>query len=224
MPYIFGYGSLLNLKEHKNKIPNNLFYARLIPTPEFSVRRSWNARCKWNKNKYKDILVDNLLDNSNNELVNYTALGIEYVPFIDARIINGLIFEVTDEKLKEIIQREKGYDMVELPISSFNFISNNNNNNNKNNKNNKNTSTSISTISLDKQISPLINQNEKIIIFIPCNSLYPDSEYPLDKTYITMCLDGFLDFDELFAFEFLYTTVQWSNELLTFAHKYIEKE
>jgi hypothetical protein len=207
MPYIFGYGSLLNLKEHKNKIPNNLFYARLIPTPEFSVRRSWNARCKWNKRKY----IDNLANNSSNELVNYTALGIEYVPFMDARIINGLIFEVTDEKLKEIIQREKGYDMVELPISSFNFINNNSN---------KNTS----IISLDKQINPLINQNDKIIIFIPSNSLYPDSDYPLDKTYITMCLDGFLDFDELFAFEFIYTTVQWSNDLLTFAHKYIEIE
>jgi len=39
-----------------------------------------------------------------------------------------------------------------------------------------------------------------------------------------MCLDGFLECDKDFAFEFIYTTEQWIPKLLTLAHKYIDNK
>ena len=186
MPFIFGYGSLLNLKTHCVK-PNNIYYVKLIPNESFSVRRSFNARSYWKNHSDKT--------NINNT---YTALGLEHVDYSKAQIVNGIIFEVDDEQLKNLIIREQNYEMVKLKASMFEFVHNHFGEN-------------------------LLNQNTLIITFIPLKSQYPTCDCPLDNKYIEICLDGFLLFDKKFAYDFIDETSEWSETALTFALDYVNK-
>jgi hypothetical protein len=94
MPYVFAYGSLLNESYQA------ISYATLIPTHDFPVRRAFNAHCAW-------------------ETIQYTALGLEYVPYALASHINGLILEVTASQFDTIVEREKGYTQVRLDAACF---------------------------------------------------------------------------------------------------------
>lgn len=180
MPFIFGYGSLLNLKTHLVE-PNNIHYVNLIPNQSFSVRRSFNAKSYWKKS------------NTNNL---YTALGLEHVDFVNAQVINGIIFEVDDEQLKNIIIREQNYEMVKLEASMFEFVDENQN---------------------------FFEPNQPIITFIPSKSEYPNCDCPLDNKYIEICLDGFLLNGKNFANDFINNTNGWSETALTFAYKYVKQ-
>jgi hypothetical protein len=104
MTFVFGYGSLLNLCNHN--INDVLYYVKLIPSVDFSVRRSFNTQSD------KSIYIPN----------NYTALGIEYVEYDSAKPINGIIFCADEIKLQKLIEREKNYKIVELDLSLFEFI------------------------------------------------------------------------------------------------------
>lgn len=177
MPYVFGYGSLLNSKQRM--IYDNLYYVRLISNQSFSVRRSFNAKCIWFRSK--------------DETIKYSALGLEYVDYSKSTTINGLIFEVSNEKLDEFIKREKGYKIVELPMSFFQFLEKNNN----------------------------LSINENIILFMPEVSNYPTNEYDVNKDYIDICIEGFSEYNKLFALEFISSTYGWSNNLLKYALSYI---
>jgi hypothetical protein len=95
MPYVFGYGSLLNDSY------TAISYATLIPTYDFPVRRAFNA--------HRGV----------GETVQYTAVGLEYVPYALASRINGLIIEVTASELNVIVEREKGYRQMRLDASCF---------------------------------------------------------------------------------------------------------
>ena len=105
MPYVFGYGSLLNLCNHNTN--DILYYGKLMPSINFSVRRSFNAQSE------KSICIPN----------HYTALGIEYVDFTESQPINGLIFYADEIKLQKLIEREKNYKIIELDLCLFEFIS-----------------------------------------------------------------------------------------------------
>lgn len=94
MPYVFGYGSLLNDSYQA------VSYATLVPTYDFPVRRAFNAHC---------VRGD----------ITYTALGLEYAPYALASRINGLIIEVSVVEFGEIVNREKGYRQVRLDASCF---------------------------------------------------------------------------------------------------------
>jgi hypothetical protein len=94
MPYVFGYGSLLNDSY------TLISYATLIPNYDFPVRRAFNAHCALEDTKY-------------------TALGLEYVPYALAQRINGLIIEVTAAEFYVIVEREKGYRQVRLNATCF---------------------------------------------------------------------------------------------------------
>lgn len=99
MPFVFGYGSLLNDSYRA------VSYATLIPNPDFPVRRAFNAHC------------EHAFDSSSS--VKYTALGLEYVPHGLATCVNGLIIEVTVEQFGVIVAREKGYRCIRLDASCF---------------------------------------------------------------------------------------------------------
>jgi hypothetical protein len=104
MPFVFGYGSLLNLCNHNTN--DALYYVKLMPSNKFSVRRSFNAQSD------KSINIPNC----------YTALGIEFVEYERAQPINGLIFFADELKLQKLIEREKNYKIVELNVSLFEII------------------------------------------------------------------------------------------------------
>jgi hypothetical protein len=99
MPYVFGYGSLLNDSY------TAISYATLIPNSDFPVRRAFNAHCVMGGN------------------IQYAALGLEYVPYALATRINGLIIDVTAGQFNEIVEREKGYRQVRLDIACFTWLS-----------------------------------------------------------------------------------------------------
>ena len=187
MPFIFGYGSLLNLCNHN--INDNLYYVKLIPSVNFSVRRSFNAQSE------KSSCIPNA----------YTALGIEYVDDIEkTQPINGIIFEVDEIKLLKLIEREKNYKIVELELSLFDFIK-----------------SSDYVKFIDYFDSNKDEISRKIITFVPIKTEYESITYPLNKKYIQICLDGFLAVDKTFAYNFIETTYGWSDEVLEYAHNYI---
>ena len=95
MPYVFGYGSLLNDSYQA------ISYSTLIPNRDFPVRRAFNAHCVLG------------------ETTQYTAVGLEYTPYALAARINGLIIKVTTEQFGELVEREKGYTQVRLDASCF---------------------------------------------------------------------------------------------------------
>ena len=86
-------------------IIKKLSYATLVSTTDFSVRRAFNIHCIWM--------------HPDRGALKYTAVGLEYVPFAEARPVNGVLVEITDTKMEEIIKREKGYNYVTLPILYF---------------------------------------------------------------------------------------------------------
>ena len=102
MPYVFGYGSLLNNSYQA------VSYATLIPSPDFPVRRAFNAHCEY---AFSDSVTQ--------IPTKYAALGLEYVPYTLASRINGVVIEVTDEEFGKIIKRERGYRQVRLDASYF---------------------------------------------------------------------------------------------------------
>jgi len=101
MPYVFGYGSLLNESFRA------ISYVTLTPSHNFPVRRAFNAHCECI---------------STNESFKYTALGLEYVPFALAGHINGVLIEVTSAEFEGIVKREAGYTQVRLSASYFTGI------------------------------------------------------------------------------------------------------
>lgn len=104
MPFVFGYGSLLNLCNHNTN--DSLYYVKLMPSIDFSVRRSFNSQSE------KSSCIPNA----------YTALGIEFVIPEKAQPINGLIFYADEIKLQKLIEREKNYKMIELSLTQFEII------------------------------------------------------------------------------------------------------
>jgi len=98
MPFVFGYGSLLNCSYRA------VSYATLIPNPDFPVRRAFNAHREF------------VFSESSTK---YTALGLEYVPLGLATFVNGLVIEVTAEQLSHLIEREAGYRQIRLDACCF---------------------------------------------------------------------------------------------------------
>jgi len=108
MPYVLGYGSLLNNSYQA------VSYATLIPNCNFPVRRAFNAHCE-----YAFPNSGTLTPTPTPTPTKYAALGLEYVPYTLASRINGVVIEVTDEEFGKIIKRERGYRQVRLDASYF---------------------------------------------------------------------------------------------------------
>jgi hypothetical protein len=178
MPYIFGYGSLLN--EECTEDYTYVTYASLNPSEAFSVRRSYNVHCEW-------------CDDSLSEQIRmfYTALGIEYVPYNDARPVNGLILRVSDAKMNELIQREQDYLPVQVPLAHF--------------------SCTQEAVSVDGPI----------LVFVPMFSVSPAPEYPLNTNYLEICIDGFMKQGHEYARLFLETTAYITDEMKEYGMRYI---
>jgi len=104
MPILFGYGSLLD--EEFTKTYTKLSYATLIPTRDVPLRRAFNVHCVWKKA-------------GKNKGVKYCAVGLEVVPFCQARAVHGVLIEVTDAILQDLIVREAEYRQLVLPLSAF---------------------------------------------------------------------------------------------------------
>lgn len=104
MQTLFVYGSILN----SSFVPTGtiLAYTTLVPNSDFSVRRSFCAHRTW-------------MNPTTMTNIQYTAVGLEVVPLSDARPVNGLLLEVSDEKLEGLIARESNYTLTIVPSSIF---------------------------------------------------------------------------------------------------------
>lgn len=138
-------------------------YAILVPTPDVSLRRSFNHHCIWTNSVTKKV-------------IKHTALGLEYVPYAEARPVNGVLVEITDAKMEEIIKREKGYRRIYLPMSLFVCQ------------------------------SSVCNRMKSVTVFIPAVLHHPTKEYPVRQEYIDICIGGFSKCSQAYVDLFMATT------------------
>jgi hypothetical protein len=164
--YIFGYGSLVNNKSRFITLKRYTEPIKVIIDCSFGYVRKWNY---YNKDK------------------NIIALGLEKQGNGD--YVNGILFNVYDDEISLLYNREIGYEKIIIPTSYINIMSK------------------------DK----LQNMENSIIYtYIPTTDykLYNNIEYispnKLNQTYLNKCCDGFLHHNYSFFESFMNTTHDWN--------------
>jgi cation transport regulator ChaC len=193
--YIIGYGSIINNSSRQmtlsKVIPNyneQVDAVAVVLSVKFGYKREWCYRSS----------------------TGFTALGLMKCSSADSPSsteeeidpydgINGVLFRVPNlDSLHAFDQREKGYYRVLVPFHYILVLE---------------SLGDPPTQSYAKAISKELYQ-KKIWVYIPepCNSLYPDENYPILQTYVDICFRGCLQWGgEEFAIEFLRSTSGWSN-------------
>lgn len=148
MPFVFGYGSLVN---RRLRGP----YLREWPVYFVApLRRTWNIHCLSHKGD------------------KYTALGLE--PTTGIQRIGGVVFEVTDNRYSQLLDREKGYTVHTAQPTDFHWVS-----------------------ITDPPIS------ESIRVFVTCDPVRPTDEYPINPRYLHNCAEGFCDLGSIALDDFM---------------------
>ncbi|MCZ6787253.1 MAG: gamma-glutamylcyclotransferase, partial [Planctomycetota bacterium] len=119
----------------------------------------------------------------------FTALGLRPVKSGEAGIpINGVIYRV-EGAMEAFDEREEGYDRLEVTRDKIEAL-------------------------FESALPPA---SAKIWVYVPQPARpgqpgpqLPSRDYPLSQSYIDVCLDGALEYNEAFAQEFLRTTEGWS--------------
>lgn len=116
---------------------------------------------------------------------NATSVGLKKSNKIKDSI-NGVLFEV--KNLSKCDQRESGYQRIKL------------------------SSQLLEVLGSKKKI----NSNDIIWIYIPLNNNInkPSNKYPIKKSYVYKCIKGCLEYDKLFAIEFIKSTYNWPKQWL----------
>jgi hypothetical protein len=135
MPLVFGYGSLVNRQMRGPYLGE--WHARFVSP----FRRTWNAHCV------------------SHEGLKYTALGLQRCS--KPRAINGVVFEVTEARWDQLIEREKGYHVHVATLDDFEWLS---------------------------EAQP---PGQTINVFIIENPEPPSCEYPMNARYLQNCVEGF---------------------------------
>lgn len=155
----------MNLSSLNRTLPN---IKHIEPIYLKNCKRAWNAI----ENKTKTLAT--------------TYLGIEKE---SGSTINCIIFELPQEELLYIDQREFLYFRELVEISDLETIKD-------------------SILSFDK--------DDKIWIYITKNPKFPDENHPLIQSYIDMCISGCIELEvkfkiENFALDFINSTKNWSK-------------
>jgi cation transport regulator ChaC len=107
--YVFGYGSLINLKSLSRTIKREASIDNIIPVKLHSFKRKWN-------------LKEQVYSSELNTTINAIFLNIEKD---NNSWTNGVIFEVTNDELKFLNNRERKYKHINI-AQHIEFYSGNN--------------------------------------------------------------------------------------------------
>jgi hypothetical protein len=151
MPLVFGYGSLVN---RQLRGPFLRDWPARFRAP---FRRTWNAHCL------------------SQEGIHYTALGLE--PVATPHAINGVVFEVTDTRYAQLLEREKGYYVHTAHIDYFEWQT------------------------ADRPVAGPIS------VFVICDPQRPTVDYPINLQYLHNCAEGFRDLGSVALDEFMESLV-----------------
>lgn len=132
---MFGYGSLVN--QHLRGAYTGEWHVYF----KGAFRRSWNAWCV------------------SREGFKYTALGLE--PCNEQRRINGVLFEVTDARYAQLLEREKGYLVYTAQLEEFDWMT------------------------TDRPTGG------DVTVFVIRDPKRPTAEYPINSQYLRNCVEGF---------------------------------
>lgn len=170
--YIFGYGSLIEKESRLRTTPNA---ATVYPLRVHGFKRGWFGRTG----------VPGL---------STTFLGCVKDENHDTTV-NGVIYEVSPEELKETDEREQGYERVKIKWEDI------------------------------TDYSGTIDQQSNIWIYMDrfsnraaLEESFPSADFPIVQSYVDICINGCLEIESLFpgareehfAKEFIRTTHYWS--------------
>jgi len=156
--YIFGYGSLVNNRSRNTTLKRNSESIITTIHKDFGYIRKWNY---YDKN------------------INKIALGLE--KNINGDYINGIIFNVEEDELVELDQREIGYERIIIPNKFVN----------------------CNEIILSEEII--------IYTYIPTEKfkIKEINKNKDNKKYLNICCDGFIKYGESFFKQFYQYTYDW---------------
>lgn len=169
--YILGYGSLIEEESRLRTTPKSKV---AFPVKVKGFKRGWFAR-------------------TGTHGLSTTFLGVVYD--LDS-YVNGVIYEIDEEDLGLIDQREKGYKRAAINIDNIECYSG----------------------QLDSNSNIWIYTNQFSENRIPASQL-PSKQYPIVQSYVDICINGCLEIEEQypiaknndFAIEFIKSTVYWSH-------------
>jgi len=166
--YVFGYGTLINNDSRlatlqslssSSVVSENCFLAAL--SGDFGFERCWCFR----------------------SVTGFTALGLRETT--EKTGVKGVVFEVTEQQLEELDEREKGYYRMTVPIDL-----------------------------IMPQKGQSFSGSAIVFVYIPeAGRCYePTEEYPILQTYVDTCLSGCLAWggDDLIN-SFISSTTGWSQ-------------
>ena len=169
--YIFGYGSLI---ESESRMRTTSNAKNVYPVIVTGLKRGWFAR-------------------TGGSSLSTTFLGC----IKDSKsIVNGVIYKVNEEEIKNIDSREKGYSRELIEIKAIDFLFDI-----------KDTNIKVWTYLNEFKNFEMLRNN------------FPDKEFPIVQSYVDICINGCLEieakFDKAkeidFTRMFIETTEYWNK-------------
>ena len=107
--------------------------------------------------------------------------------------VNGILIKITDEELNRLDKRETGYKRIKLSLKNFKWLD-----------------------FLDKYKSEHINifknsSHTYVYTYIGKKSNKPTKQNPIRLRYLSLCMDGFLEYGQEFNEEFIRTVYNFPN-------------
>ena len=96
--YIFGYGSLMNLRSLSKTIKREMLISDILPVKLLDYARVWNLKEKVFSEKLRR---------------NITAIFLNIKPSVN-RFVNGVIFKVSDNEFLYLQERERNYTRLNV--------------------------------------------------------------------------------------------------------------
>lgn len=165
--FVFGYGSLVSSSSRAATLPSQRVVVPARISADFGYLRCWCSPAD----------------------SGFMAMGIRKPSSGEKPgTINGVIFPVAGDEMKDLDNRESDYDRVEIPRAQIESVS-------------------------WQGLPPL----GKIWIYVPKDKgtqqkvAAPSSEYPILQSYIDVVVEGGLEFSVDFAKEIVATTADWNN-------------
>ena len=176
--YIFGYGSLIEKNSRLRTVPSAL--------NAFPVKIRGYARGWWSRTGNVGLSTTFLGCIKTGEIENFDVVNY----------VTGVLFEVTDNDLTVLDEREQGYKRINVNVDKIDDYAN------------------------------LIHENSKIWIYvnefkdrIDIEEDIPSKQFPIVQSYVDICMNGCIEIEDLFpvakrnkfATEFIKSTCYWSS-------------
>jgi cation transport regulator ChaC len=194
--FIFGYGSLIC--EQSRKLTAPTLTKPAYPVTVHHLRRTWTARCKYNKEREDEI--DHLIHGQ-------TAMGIEQK---DGSQTTGVLIEVDEDELAYFDKREKGYTRFEIDAMHIFDIHGDKEDHEhdvlREGQRRRRLSNAKDTNGNDLKAEDIQEISSKVWVYIPNKGVYADDKYPIMQSYLDIIIRGCLNISEDFAIKYLETT------------------